>query len=89
MRLNDSVTAAHVATQQATWYISLVSSMSPLIWIQPATLGGLFFVRRAIHDAPQCVLHCSVLLTMLGARYAVVAKPIRHRCYIGQSHRFA
>jgi hypothetical protein len=26
--------------------ICLVSSMSPLIWIQPAQVGGLFFVLR-------------------------------------------
>lgn len=33
-------------------------------------------------------VRCSVLLTVLGARYAVVAEPIQRCGYIGQSHRF-
>lgn len=31
---------------------------------------------------------CAVLLTVLGARYAVVAEAIRRCGYIGQPHRF-
>jgi hypothetical protein len=43
--------------------ICLVSSMSPLIWIQPAHIGGLFFVVRFVNFSTRqrCWRHLRVL----------------------------